>query len=345
MSNTIDFPNKQAVEEAAADWIAAVDRGLSSSEQKQLEAWLQVSPLHADTFVEMAALWDQFDALNVVRKVMPCADTTVSAKPRVLYRSGKAAMAMAASIICAVGLTVGLYVYESKPAPIYYQAGYQTAVGAQEAFELPDGSTITLNTGTKVSVQFREDQRLVNLHQGEAYFNVAKDPSAPFVTEVNGATVTAVGTTFSVRRQSASSYEVMVTEGKVRVAEPPTPMTEEQAANPGRSWLLGYGDRLAYANSDASKRTGSSDLELNSELAWLDGMLVFTGEPLSAAIDEINRYTSFELVIADDTIADTPVGGTFRAADTEQVLLVLATNFGIHHTKVGNQYRLAKKND
>ena len=76
---------------------------------------------------------------------------------------------------------------------------YATQVGEQRLVVLDDGSRMTLNTNTRVHVSLGSKQRSVEVQQGEALFEVAKDPQRPFVVHAGGSEVVAVGTVFAVR--------------------------------------------------------------------------------------------------------------------------------------------------
>ena len=84
---------------------------------------------------------------------------------------------------------------------------------------LADGSVVELNRGAVVTERFTPDERRVQLVRGEAHFKVAKDLSRPFVVEVAGIAVRAVGTALNVRLDSAA-VDILVTEGQVSVAQP-----------------------------------------------------------------------------------------------------------------------------
>ena len=101
---------------------------------------------------------------------------------------------------------------------------YATAVGEQRLVVLKDGTKLSLNTATRVHVEFASKHRHVALECGEALFEVAKDAKRPFVVEAGGSEVTALGTVFSVRVTSDVAHQtevlaVTLVEGQVRVQE------------------------------------------------------------------------------------------------------------------------------
>lgn len=81
---------------------------------------------------------------------------------------------------------------------------------------LEDGSTVQLNRGAEVKVAFSDAERRLFLIMGEANFQVAKEPDRPFVVNVAGVDLRAIGTVFSVKL-TEHEVDVIVTEGIVNV--------------------------------------------------------------------------------------------------------------------------------
>src|SRR5262249_47175706 len=119
----------------------------------------------------------------------------------------------------------------------YFNGGrYSTPVGGIDNVALADGSRMTLNTDTRIRVALTETERRIELDKGEGFFEVAKDPSRPFVVYAGNKRVVAVGTKFSVRREN-DDVEVIVTEGRVRLGQqsflPSTAREGSSAASAG----------------------------------------------------------------------------------------------------------------
>jgi len=89
---------------------------------------------------------------------------------------------------------------------------YETAVGEQRAILLSDGSRLTLNTNTRLAVDYGEKLRRIRLVHGEAMFEVAKNPHRPFIVQTETEQVRALGTTFIVRND-AERVDVTLIEG------------------------------------------------------------------------------------------------------------------------------------
>lgn len=362
--NTVPFPNQAEIEAQAAAWIAVIDRGLTDAEQVEFETWLNASPVQAEVLLKCASMWDLLEVLSPIAKLMPMdAERTIAhisesnisdngvgqnKNPFKTPTSQKAEskwyrhMAVAASLILTLGVSsyVGLPLnsQQAEPRPELAHNNqpqakgiviYKTAVGEISKASLPDGSELQLNTNTELHVRFDDYQRAIELIHGEAFFEVAKDPSKPFVVMVGRDSVTAVGTAFSVDASLQGSTEVLVTEGKVRVKN-------ERNEQPV---YLESGQKALVQDDDYQV---SHNNDLDSQLAWRDQELVFQGESLDKVIQEINRYTPLTLKLMDPDIASIPVGGFFKTGDLNQLLQIFEYNLGVSYTQIGDEILLTK---
>ena len=355
MTNTLSFPNMPEVEEQASLWLAALDRGLTKKENKQLEQWIDAHPTHAETLVKFASMWDELDVLKPISYIMPLevqhinTENEQSSQPEQNYGG----WAVAASVMLVAMLMA--FNFYSKSGSIESQsvfyANYQTEIGENSDVTLPDGSVLKLNTDTSLTVVYSKNERRVLLHQGEAHFDVAKNENYPFKTIVGSSTVTAIGTAFNIQLDKLQQVEVTVTEGKVLVDKvekqrdnqllPALFESEEQTENSSQNngVLLGVGEMARISNEVDDTRLLDED-DLETSLAWQQGMIIFQGETLTEVIEEVSRYTAVKFEIVDQSIASTSVGGYFKTGDVEQLLLALEQNFNIPHTRKGNRVKL-----
>ena len=229
---------------------------------------------------------------------------------------------------------------------------YETRTGEQNSITLVDGSVIQLNTGSRIHVNFVDNQRTVSLMAGEVHFEVAKDTTRPFIVKAREGLVRAVGTAFTVRLQP-QALKVVVAEGKVALAtsldkpnsDNNTAETVKRAVDRG---YLVEGQTVDFV-PEADKGLGNEiqqlkQDDLDQQLAWRRGMLLFAGEPLSEVIAEVNRYTSIDIKIIDAQIADIRIGGHFKVDETDSMLQALEMSFGIQVTRPSdNTVHLALK--
>jgi transmembrane sensor len=191
---------------------------------------------------------------------------------------------------------------------------YHTDVGGLVGVPLPDGSRITLNTNSGIRVAVTETERSVELDQGEAFFEVAKDSLRPFVVKVGDRRIIAVGTKFAVKRDP-QEVQVMVTDGHVRVEQANSGAGEPVAQlSPGN---------VAHAN-DAGVLVEARPLpEVEEYLSWRSGFLIFHETPLADAVAQFNRYNTRKIIVSDPSIAATRIGGSFRAKNVDAFVRLL----------------------
>lgn len=203
------------------------------------------------------------------------------------------------------------------------QADFRTAFGEVQQVALPDGSTATLSGDTRLRSTLLRSARRVELAQGEAFFQVARDPRRPFSVQVGAGTVTAVGTRFAVRGEAGTdAMRVVVTEGTVRLD------TGGRAQPAVRSVLLAAG-AIATVRGGAVRVESRSPEQAEQALAWRTGEVVFSGTPLSEAVAEFNRYNTRRIVIDDPALAQMRVDGGFRTTNVDGFVRLLEVAFDV----------------
>ncbi|HEY0859748.1 MAG TPA: FecR domain-containing protein, partial [Pseudoxanthomonas sp.] len=202
------------------------------------------------------------------------------------------------------------------------QAHYASAVGQVQTLTLPDGSTATLSSDSRLDVRITRQERHIALTRGEAFFDVAHDRRRPFVVEAQGRRVAAVGTRFSVRR-NPEDVRVVVTQGKVRL--------ETRTGDDGRAQpvaLLPAGSvATAGRNGVLVRSVPVADAE--RYLEWREGFLTFDDTSLAEAAAEFNRFNARKLELGDATVADLRVGGNFRWSNAEGFARLLEQGFPV----------------
>ena len=203
---------------------------------------------------------------------------------------------------------------------------YSTPVGGIEYVPMADGSNITLNTDSRIHISLGDRERHVVLDRGEAFFQVAKDSSRPFVVSVGDQRVIAVGTQFSVRHEG-ESIQIAVIEGKVRVENATSSIPSSQ---PG-------GEANVLLTPGSVARTGDAGVlvqrrslaEVETQLSWRSGVLALRGATLANAVAEFNRYNLRKMVIQDPEIAALPIEGNFRATNAVAFAHLLESGYPV----------------
>jgi transmembrane sensor len=300
-----------AIAEAASDWVVQLDRGLSSSEAAALDAWVSADPRHLGALARAQALWLQADRTQIYRSAK-----SVSAEgPSALKWRVPARWAWAASVV----MTVALAVYGWH---VYAATHISTAIGEIRHIPLADGSSVTLNTRTQVSVEYSKSTRIVRLDRGEALFDVAHDVTRPFIVEAGMVRVRAIGTEFVVRRNGQSDAQVTVARGAVDVWR--------EITTPGPSIRLAAGLRTIATPVAVEIPQHLSEAEVARSIAWQDGILDLDGRTLAEAAAEFNRYNRETVVISDPTLANRKVVGRFHTSDPKGFAAAAAAMLDAH---------------
>jgi transmembrane sensor len=169
---------------------------------------------------------------------------------------------------------------------------FSTATAQRTQLALSDGSIAELNAGTTLETDFRYRRRLVRLTQGEAFFDVAKDPEHPFVVHTPHERIEVTGTSFNVRLDSDGHAAVTLLEGRILVHDGPA----ATALSPGQQ-RLPSGDTRPL-----------SERELASVTAWRSGLIILSDLTLGEAAA---RYCDFHgcTISVDPSVSELRLGG------------------------------------
>ena len=207
--------------------------------------------------------------------------------------------------------------------------------GDQRTIRLDDGSLMHLNSNSRARVRYSRQQRLVELEQGQAMFDVARDPTRPFQVHAGRTAVLAVGTQFDVYRRDAEHVTVTVVEGRVEVVDR---SAADSKTNATRSTSLLRPMRLDAGQQIETGRDRPvlSQVDVNTTKAWVRREIVFTGKPLAEVADEFNRYLSVPVYIDDAALRATRISGIFSAYDQAAFVTFLREFDGVQ-VEVGDK--------
>jgi len=227
---------------------------------------------------------------------------------RTRFAEYRLATAAAVGVVaCGVAAFLG---YQHYRAPLY-----STGIGEQRLVTLADGSRVELNSRTQLSVHFTDTERDVELLEGQALFNVAKDPQRPFIVRSRNLAVRAVGTEFDVDRKKDTTT-VTVLEGRVAVR---FGSAEVSAPAP---IMVAAGEQVT-GTVHARSPLRASRANVVAATAWTHGTLVFEGSTLADVVEEFNRHNERLIVLADPTLGNMQISGVYASTDPEILLRFL----------------------
>ncbi|WP_409284923.1 FecR family protein, partial [Pseudomonas protegens] len=233
------------------------------------------------------------------------------APPAVEPRPRRFWPALAASLLLAVGCGIG---WQQWPA---LSSDYHTGVGQQQHITLADGSRVTLNSGSALSVAYSTHERRVVLRAGEALFEPLADPQRPFVVQAQAQQLQSAASAFSVRRDN-DQLTVVVREGQVQFSGDHAPV------------LLQADQRLQY--QPGQPLLAQQSVDAASLTAWQRGKLIFNGRPLGEVIAELERYQHGRILISDGQLAALAISGVFDLHDPQGSLKALQQRYPLQVT-------------
>jgi len=327
------------VHEIAASHVLREQSGRSGVEnERRLAEWLQASPEHVEAY-EAAKRACAVVSQNAAHpEIMAMRSAALAVRPQ--QRTPHYRLIAAGLAVVAVGLGVLMVARSPNPAgptaPIAMartaagnettispdSAIYRTQPGERSSVALPDGSAIVVDTDSVVEVAYTNVERGVHLLRGQAIFEVAKHKPLPFRVHAGSRIITAVGTKFDVRllgSPDTPTVRVALLEGAVNVT------SANRASLETASMVAG---EVLQAPPSAPMRVRPGDTQALA--SWQSGVLVFNDRPLGEAIEEMNRYTTHPIMLADESSRDLRVSGVFNTSDPDHFAETIAETFALH---------------
>lgn len=323
------------IDQAASEWTARLDRGpLTPKEEGAFQAWLSGDPRSKGALLRARALSLMSESAQALG---PSFDPIAFEEPRRSRFAGmsrRQALAWTGSAAAATSLVVlGI----GLPAA---GAVISTKRGEIRLAPLTDGSTVLLNTASRVRVRYDKGERCVTLLKGEAYFSVARDEKRPFIVEVDGCRLRTTQAGFRVRKLDEDPVDVLVNQGRVDV------LTRNPAAS-ARGLVLQANMRVilsdpAEGRSAVQPPQPVAPDAVTRELAWREGQLAFEGETLKQAAAIFARYSDTRIQIRDPALAREPVTGLFAANDPVGFSRAIARVFDANIERDGDDVVLTR---
>lgn len=279
------------IDAAAARWAARIEGGaMSEEDDRVLDEWLAQDSRRIGALSKAQAVV----ALSYRARALDAAlDPELRRSPHVNRR---AMLAAGVGGLAAVGLGYGVLRTRQAPQVV------ETALGETRIVSLSDGSVMTLNTLTRVSLRMTEALRDVRLLAGEAIFDIVGDSARPFIISAKEAQVEAWQASLVVKALTSAPVEVLVRAGQA-------------IAGAGQSRiLLEANTRSTFRGGDAIEATVLRPVEIEDSLVWREGRVKFEDISLGQAAAEFRRYSDIEMVVPA-SVANLRINGLFVAND------------------------------
>jgi transmembrane sensor len=291
-------------EQEASRWIARLESAdVTLDDHKRFRQWLADSPDHKSAYEAVSGTWDRLDALS---HIAPQSTTTKPNRRLLLLGSAGVVTAGVAAALIMPRFTQDRGVI------------YETGIGERTTITLEDGSTSELNAAARIRVAYSQNERLVYLDDGEAFFDVQPNVARPFVVQTPYGSVRVRGTSFVVRIEPSGARTTVVH----GVVEGFTSGSASQSVVAEANQEIAFGVHGIVGTPVASP-------VVERRLAWRRGMLAFDGETLREATFEMERQTGTRFLFADPGLEELRIGGYVSATDEQAFLDLLEGNLGV----------------
>lgn len=213
-----------------------------------------------------------------------------------------------------------------------------TSVGGEYFITLSDGTRVWMNANTTLEfpVNFVKSQRRVKL-QGEAYFEVARDESKPFIVETAGMQTKVLGTSFNIKAYPDESREqTTLLEGKVEVS-----LSSTSTTVPSPKLVLEPGMQAQWEKGSTS--LSMQAVNPDNIIAWRRGEFVFNEEDINIVLRTLSRWYGIEFISSDMGQETYTFSGMMSKDDKLETTLEILTLAGGPAFKIeGNKVYMSK---
>lgn len=320
------------LDEAEA-WIVKLGSDdITADDKRRFSEWLNSSREHIQAFDEVYDVWESIGAVKFLPKETLQSyqdqDKGFAAALTHPVKHFYARFLSPWNATIAVACLLAIFVVSNaiiEPTQTTLPTRFETAIGQTRTVTLKDGSIVELNTHSVIDVQFAQEQRLITLVKGEAFFSVASDKKRPFIVDFGKGSATAVGTAFNVYRQETNTA-ITVTEGIVAVRE----SADIAVPHPEASHIT-QNQQVKVGNRGVGPMR---NIQPNYQLSWRDKTVVFNNTSLTSALEELNRYLKTPVNIKKSTLSDLNISGTFSLNSPDETLDALVAAFDL--TKIAS---------
>jgi transmembrane sensor len=302
----------------------------SPEENRAVEEWLASDPANRILYDDIYRIWNLAPAAAVpgeidIEREWQRMETSMNPARTVQFGFRRIMQIAASLILVSVLAFIGLKITGSKSA--------SAPDHALSMVILPDGTSVALNAGSKITYLkgFGITHRNLRL-KGEAYFEVKKNTGIPFIITAGDACIRVTGTQFNVNAYHRhSDIRVTVTEGVVRLYE---------ASAPDRQVTLHAGE-TGTMNRTSSELKMLPTENLN-DLAWKTKIIDFHNTSLEE-VAEILMNTYHKEIKLDPALAHCTVTVRFEDRELDAVLSVLRSTLDLKIINKGRHIVISGK--
>ena len=287
----------------ALDWIVHLTSGSATeADARAFDAWRSQGAAHADALREAVAFREAVRAMPLSAEPNRRAEiTNIGSRLRSAPMNRRAMLAGGMTLAASSAALMISPPYGLWPSLAELGAGERTGVAERRLLRPIAGVTVEMNARTAINLDTR--RRRAVLVAGEAFAAVAH-ADGPFSVQVGDALWSSEGGEFNIR--TSGDYTcVSCIAGRVLRDDGGAPLT------------IVAGQQVAKARGEPGR---VSRMENQQVSAWRQGLLIFRDTPLAVAVEDINRYRTGRIILADESIGRRPVSGMFHTAQIENAV-------------------------
>jgi ferric-dicitrate binding protein FerR (iron transport regulator) len=316
---------------------------ISDEEMSQLRGWLESSAKNQLLFDDLKQAWQAMeikssnaDKRRVLNRVKDRIEAEQEKPVRRLFTNSWYKVAASFALVLSLGATAGYQL--SEPFSFVNTLGYEVQecdAGKHYNFLLADGTQVYMNGDSRLKYKpdLKGEQRKVYM-EGEAFYDVARDESKPFVIEMEGANVKVLGTSFNIKAYPEDkTQETSVLSGKVAFSDSHT--DESIHLVPGQKGVIDH----------AEESLESLDVDNQLDIAWMKNHLNFDNTPLSEMAKTLYRSYGVKFKLTDGSLGDVKITASFENEKLDEVLKVLQMTNEFSCKKEGNTVFIGSKDE
>lgn len=313
--------------------IARTLSGEASSEDiLSLSEWLNDSERNRDEFRQMKSYWDaEVTFCHSVAPSLQANKLLREVEQRCKNQKRQQQWRLFAPLAATVALVLALSALSFMHYRYYQASEYYTLLTDEHksSFTMDDGTQITLNKNSRLTYTnaYGKKERSVKL-EGEAFFEVSKDATKPFVVAAGEASIIVLGTHFNVKADTSSDdITATLVEGSIRFE------------GSKQNIVMTPNQQLTFSCS--TNKIDLKQVDTDTFTGWKNGLLKYKSIPFINLIIELEKTYQVEIKIENKQLTkpDVTVSGTFSSEQNiEQILKVITRSLPIKWSNSNGTY-------
>lgn len=324
------FNKKKAMDQDAVSLFVEMSAGeVSKENSEQLLDWAENDPSKLDDLELLSEIWDEAGSVQPDRSIFFEEEVRTTSWWQGLVSSFSENWRYPTGAVAAMAMVAFVFTITFVSSPDGTLISYATARGDAEIVTLADGSGLHLNGLSRVEIAYSDSERRISMSEGEVYYEVSPDKERPFIVETSGIEVRALGTAFDIET-GRDAVTVIVTEGTVSIGYD------------GQTERYSAGNKIEIRRGSDGAQLKVTKLlvsDFQGAVTWRTGVINFSGEPLSLALERINRQSEKQIVLVDGSLEDLQIFGSFRQNNIKSFIHAIEALYPVR--AVESKYRVS----